>query len=57
MLLFLPRYSGVTENMLVGVTTTLGDVQQALRRLLPPDAILCGHSFENDLTAMQVKIN
>ncbi|KAK6038295.1 exonuclease [Cooperia oncophora] len=30
------------------------DVQAAMRTVLPPDAILCGHSLEFDLRAMQM---
>jgi RNA exonuclease 1 len=40
--------------MLEDVTTTLSDVQKALIEILPPDAILIGHSLNSDLTAMQV---
>lgn len=40
--------------MLENVTTTLGDVQKRLIALLPPDAILLGHSLENDLRALKV---
>ncbi|CAD5232386.1 unnamed protein product [Bursaphelenchus xylophilus] len=47
-------FSGVTKESLEGVTVTVEDVQQALRRVLPPDAILAGHSIENDLMAMRV---
>ena len=40
--------------MLENVTTTLADVQKRLIDLLPPDAILLGHSLENDLRALKV---
>ncbi|KAI6186003.1 Exonuclease family protein [Aphelenchoides besseyi] len=47
-------FSGITPELLKDVTTTVTDVQDAFRRLLPPDAILCGHSIENDLRALRL---
>ncbi|KAI6212514.1 Exonuclease family protein [Aphelenchoides besseyi] len=47
-------FSGITPELLKDVTTTVADVQDAFRRLLPPDAILCGHSIENDLRALRL---
>ena len=43
--------------MLKDVTTTLADVQKHLINLLPADAILLGHSLENDLQALKVLIS
>ena len=40
--------------MLEGVTTTLSDVQQTLRKLLPPDAILVGQSLNSDLHTLKM---
>ncbi|KAB7505897.1 putative RNA exonuclease NEF-sp, partial [Armadillidium nasatum] len=51
---YLTRYSGVTSSDLENVTTSLVDVQQKLRELLPKDCILVGHSLENDLTALKL---
>ena len=56
MMLLLYRYSGITEDMLKNVTTTLADVQKRLIDLFPSDAILLGHSFENDLRALKVAV-
>ena len=39
----------------MGVQKRLCDVQQDIRNLLPPDAILVGHSLRGDLFALEVK--
>jgi len=47
-------FSGVTEESLKNVSVRLVHVQEAFRRILPPDAILCAHSIENDLKALRM---
>ncbi|XP_050073936.1 uncharacterized protein LOC126561684 [Anopheles maculipalpis] len=47
-------FSGITAEMLRPVRTTLADVQRDLRKLLPPDAILVGHSLNSDLDALKM---
>uniref|UniRef100_A0A182Q9W9 Exonuclease domain-containing protein n=1 Tax=Anopheles farauti TaxID=69004 RepID=A0A182Q9W9_9DIPT len=47
-------FSGITADMLKNVTKRLADVQRDLRKLLPPDAILVGHSLNSDLEAMEM---
>ncbi|KAL3097209.1 hypothetical protein niasHT_030204 [Heterodera trifolii] len=46
--------SGITEKMLSKVNTRLKDIQKRICALLTDDAILCGHSLENDLLALQL---
>ncbi|XP_063228438.1 uncharacterized protein LOC134534195 [Bacillus rossius redtenbacheri] len=51
---YLTRYSGVTAKMLADVTVRLADVQQKLREILPPDAILVGQSLNMDLHTLKM---
>ncbi|MEQ2211872.1 RNA exonuclease 5 [Xenoophorus captivus] len=40
--------------MLRPITTTLRDVQAKIRMLLPDNAVLVGHSLNNDLVALKL---
>ncbi|GAB6031177.1 hypothetical protein CHUAL_007977 [Chamberlinius hualienensis] len=51
---YLTEFSGITKAMLKDVTKTLEDVQEDIRKLLPPDAILVGQSLASDLKALNM---
>ncbi|KZS03739.1 putative RNA exonuclease NEF-sp [Daphnia magna] len=51
---YLTRYSGITEELIRDVEKRPFDVQQDLRNLLPPDAILVGQSLQSDLKALKL---
>lgn len=51
---YLTQYSGVSESTLQNITKRLEDVQNDLRDLLPPDAILIGQSLNTDLHALKM---
>lgn len=52
---YLTKWSGITPELLNGVTKGIKDVQDEIRKLLPPDAIIVGHSVHGDLYALQVR--
>jgi len=51
---YLTHITGLTPLSLLGVTTTLSDVQRDLAALLFEDTLLVGHSLSNDLHALKL---
>ncbi|OCT61617.1 RNA exonuclease 5 [Xenopus laevis] len=51
---YMTRFSGITRKLLLPVKMKLKDVQHKLKSLLPPNAVLVGHSLDNDLRALQM---
>jgi RNA exonuclease 1 len=53
-LLLMIRWSGVNQEMLDPITTTLEDVQLFFKRNFSAETVILGHSLENDFNALKV---
>lgn len=51
---YLTKWSGINKHMMKNVSKKLKNVQEDLKKLLPPDAILIGQSLANDLHALKM---
>ncbi|EPR60098.1 exonuclease [Toxoplasma gondii GT1] len=51
---YLTRFSGLEERHLASAELSLEDVHRRLSQILPPEAVLVGHSLENDLHALKL---
>lgn len=48
------QYSGITADIMDSTTNTLDDIQKLFLKHVPAEAILVGHSIENDLLALKI---
>ncbi|KAI5249707.1 hypothetical protein E4T42_05178 [Aureobasidium subglaciale] len=51
---YLTQYSGITKEMMEGVTQTLAELQEKLKSVLTPRTVLLGHSLDSDLRALRM---
>ena len=51
---YLTQYSGITANTLQDIQLTMEQARAEVLKLVKKDTILCGHSLENDLRALNI---
>ena len=52
---YLTKYSGITEEKLANVTTTLKDIQEDILNIFSRDDILIGHSLQSDFSVLKIR--
>ncbi|GMM45849.1 Rnh70 protein [Pichia kluyveri] len=52
---YVTQYSGITEEQLIGIETTLDDIQNEILSIVSSNDILIGHSLESDLNILKLK--
>ncbi|KAI8078612.1 hypothetical protein BDF21DRAFT_438978 [Thamnidium elegans] len=52
---YVTHISGVSESSLVGITTTLHDIQKKIQQHVTSDTILVGHGLVNDLKCLKMR--
>lgn len=52
---YVTHISGVSEKSLIGITTSLSEIQKKIQRYLTGDTILVGHGLVNDLKCLKMR--
>ncbi|KAI9364687.1 hypothetical protein BD770DRAFT_313946 [Pilaira anomala] len=52
---YVTHISGVSEKSLIGITTSLSDIQKKIQGYLTGDTILVGHGLVNDLKCLKMR--
>lgn len=53
---YLTKWSGISKDTLLDITTSLPQVQKEISQLISEDTIIVGHSLENDFRALKVSL-
>lgn len=52
---YVTHISGVDEKSLIGINTTLADIQKKIQRFVDGDTILVGHGLVNDMKCLKMR--